>query len=743
MATIRPQNDDELFTEEYYEEEVEYEFEYLEESDNTDYTEVVIDESDSYDDQIIVSQDYGTTAAPIAPKNTNNHRPASNTINKNTQSQRQSRQPRPAPGTTPQKVYDNGNVKTGNPRSTQQHRKAPPPVSRGGTQNNIPSSGRVDSKRQRQPQRQNYNTEPKKMAHPGQKTGSGQRRPRPTTTTGAPSRGVNGERPAATKNGNPQQRRPAQKPNGGISNKATSRQPQQRAIATSSNSPTRKSGPPGAKKPNGKMQRRRRPQNASQNIKSVPLRSDGMKQSARPQMRGGAVASTPQKDIRVELSGEAPPPESGGMAAMIAAAASKRQSRLDEGGEKKVTHVEKPADAGLDMAAMIAKMANARNKRIEAGGELKVTEVREIPLEHKTTFVDVAAEAAKIGILTRLNEHTIEAVAVKKEEEVWAGPSGLRTDHLRSSMFMAINEAAAMGQMKMKGQKAVEVTNYDQNARKIEKEVIDIDKMTDEHGRRVVRQLYLIDRQLHEEKKWKEGEWSAENAQSVVRYKNWEDVELPSEEAPKWRPRESTKTHRDLMEAISNGVAERAWERNYRLNRPKANLKVTRTCACKFCVNPNPFQTHKYKKIEKEGTADGLKGPISGPIVLSKEEPPVQEDTTEQTDSSNDNSASIPRQENLPEPRVRHVGMDYIDSTPSDGDSSDEEMYDIASKPSNYHYNREVPTSAEPIVTVLLDETTTWVHKREKTQLPPKKKRKRRRSKKKKKKTFMERCVIM
>lgn len=254
----------------------------------------------------------------------------------------------------------------------------------------------------------------------------------------------------------------------------------------------------------------------------------------------------------------------GGMSSMIAAAAQRRQSRLDQGGEKKITHVEKKEDDGLSMAAMIAKRANARNKRIEDGGDLQMTELREIPEEHKVVYVDIALEAARVGTLTRLHEHTVEAVATKKEEKVWAGPSGLRTDHLRSTMYIAINEAAAMG--KMKGPKPLEVTSFVQHTPKVEKEPEDIDKMKDEHGRRVVRQLYLIDRQIAEQRKSKVEDWSAEKAQDMVRYKNWEDVQLPSETTFRWRKQPTQKSQKDLMEAISNGVAERAWERNYRLS---------------------------------------------------------------------------------------------------------------------------------------------------------------------------------
>ena len=425
--------------------------------------------------------------------------------------------------------------------------------------------------------------------------------------------------------------------------------------------------------------------------------------------------------------------EPGGMSAMIAAAANKRKDRLDQGGEKKVTHVEKPANAGMDMVAMIAQKANARNERIEAGGELKV---RVIPKAHKNVFVDVALEAARVGTLTRLNEHTVEAVAVGKEEEVWGGPSGLRTDHLRSTFFMAINEAAALGALKR--QKAHEVTNYDQNAYIEEEEPEDIDKMTDEQGRRVVRQMYLIDRRIDEERKYKKEEWSAENAANIIQYNSMDEVALPSASAPKWRPKTTQKTHRELMDAISNGVAERAWERNYRLNRPKANLMLTRKCKCKFCVNPNPYQTHKYKQMEEEGIEKS-----DGPILEVKED--ERKKTTQAWNSHvkqtrnvkpgdwSESSSYTPVPNAVPKFKVsRPPPKPVKDAGP--------EPARVAPQPVEMEPEDD---GDEPGITILLDETTTWGHKREKTAKPKKEKPKKTKKKSKKKKDEDGGCSIM
>lgn len=393
----------------------------------------------------------------------------------------------------------------------------------------------------------------------------------------------------------------------------------------------------------------------------------------------------------------------GGMAAMIAAAANQRKTRLDKGGEKKMTAVEEKPEEKMDMAQMIAKKANARNERIEAGGAVKV---REVPKAHKSVFVDVALEAARVGTLTRLDEHTVVAVAKGKVVEEWKGPSGLRTDHLRSNFFIAVNEAAAKGAMRL--QKPVEVTNYDVNAYHEEEEPEDIDKMTDEEGRRVVRQLYLIDRMVEEERKYKKDMWSAENATNVVQYSNMESVALPSAKPPSWKPKTTNMTQGQLMDALSREVAERAWERNYRLSRPKANLQMQRNVRTKYDLNPSPYQTHKYKQMTDKGQKK-----TDGPLLNEKEEekkiagqhkaivkstPNVK--PGEWSESSNATTPFIP----VPAPVIPKKKAP--EPLPPPPEPEPEPLKNTNGK-----------------TVILLEETTTWSHKRERTKKPKKKKK--------------------
>jgi hypothetical protein len=440
---------------------------------------------------------------------------------------------------------------------------------------------------------------------------------------------------------------------------------------------------------------------------------------------GGEVKVTEVAGVEQEDDDDEEEPVVGGMAAMIAAAAAKRNQRIDDGGEVKLTELKGPAPppSATNMADMVANLANKRNERIEAGGEVQV---REIPEEHKNVFVSVAGEAARVGLLTRLNEHFVEAVAVSKEEEVWGGPSGLRTDNYRSKLFMVINEAAAVGQMKRL--KAVEVTNYDANIQE-EEEWIDVDKLTDENGRRVVRTEYLLDQHVNDEKKEKHRTWAPETALSAE-YTSIDDVVLPSRKVPGFKPKKMQLSQKEAMDAISAAVAERAWERNYRLGRPKAQLRVTRKCECNFCFDPNPFQTHKYKQLHKEGITEVVEGKVMehDDPAKKKWQPPKRSAPPIITDGGRRPKPSeLPKLKPVPFPK------------PMPRAPAPARKPQAAPEPQAEPELEEEPEPTGP--QVLLDETVTYGHKR----LKPKKdkEKKKKKTKKKKKKDDDGGCSIM
>lgn len=300
------------------------------------------------------------------------------------------------------------------------------------------------------------------------------------------------------------------------------------------------------------------------------------------------------------------------MASMVAAAASQRNKRVSRNGGKvkmrAVTAAPHPPPPRVpdkqDFAAIAAAAASQRKNRIQSsGGTLQITQVRDIPEEHANVFVSVAEQAAKMGRLVRSNEQVVEATSERPEEtDTWTGPGGLKNHQNRRSVFeRAISEAAALGRMKTS--KPEETTNYD-NHRIAEQsdDEIDIDKQVDEQGRRALRTHFLLDQHVREEYREKKNKWSVQESFEGPDYVSIDDVELPTEQAPTFKPKDiKFMTQREALEALSNAVAVGAWERNYRLQRPKSQLKVTRGCTCPYCKNPNPYQTHKYKAMMSGG----------------------------------------------------------------------------------------------------------------------------------------------
>ena len=81
---------------------------------------------------------------------------------------------------------------------------------------------------------------------------------------------------------------------------------------------------------------------------------------------------------------------------------------------------------------------------------------------------------------------------------------------------------------------------------------------------------------------------------------------LPTNVLPKFKVQKQQLSKKEYMDALSTAVAEIAWDRRYRLDRPNANLKVTFGCDCKYCERPNIFQTALYRKkhvelLERQG----------------------------------------------------------------------------------------------------------------------------------------------
>lgn len=233
--------------------------------------------------------------------------------------------------------------------------------------------------------------------------------------------------------------------------------------------------------------------------------------------------------------------------------------------------------------------------------------LRKVPQEHKKTFESVSDMAASLARLTKLKENVIETVSVGevvlKEQEEWK-PAGKPIFFDRSDAIRIANEAAAMGKVLRRREKEV-VSNFNFKARfKIFEEQFDVDEAFDEKGRKIFRTDLLLDQYITEHKQEKqETDYGMSLIEEMAeRDKLMKEVDLPTPKLPTFGRRAATKklSRAELTEALSKGVAEIAWDRRYRLHRPKVTLRVQSHCRCSYCKNANPFQTHAYKRLQEE-----------------------------------------------------------------------------------------------------------------------------------------------
>ena len=325
-----------------------------------------------------------------------------------------------------------------------------------------------------------------------------------------------------------------------------------------------------------------------------------------------------------------PGPAMGGLLASISQAATSREQRLEETGGKLVMQEIEPEikeqrsttpQLSFSMAEMITKKAKDRDKRLAEGGEKKMTKIKE-KAEYKKEFSNICIDAAAMGRLTRLNEHTIEAVAGEKTpEEEWRS-NGLLAIQWRSNHMAVIHEAAKAGNLAKLPEKIVS------NAPDLEEDY-DLDEVDMISPR--MRQLLELNDQVgtgqQKVEKLVLGR-KEENAggdsmliKPMICYSNITDVKLPKKRPPKIDPQkfkkkaqeekdEAERSHRPLLD-ISHAVAEKAWERRTRLDRPGGMPKKKEKCDCPYCVDPSPYQTFAYREKERRRREEGYESPDS------------------------------------------------------------------------------------------------------------------------------------
>ena len=237
---------------------------------------------------------------------------------------------------------------------------------------------------------------------------------------------------------------------------------------------------------------------------------------------------------------------------------------------------------------------------VQAQAELRT---RKVPEEHKAKFKPTCVEASEIGRFTRLNEVFIEAYGTKEKEEKPLLPSETwqhgnekinmpTVNQVGSRAFTVFKEAATLG--KMKRLKPQVVTNYDPLAELTSRYEIDLD---DENKHKVFRTAHLTEMNVQQQREEREEEWeTADLEEEEVHYASLDEVKLPTEDCPVYKPETRKMSHREMMDLVSQAVAESAWERRYRLERPKAQQRIKMQCRCKYCKRPNPYQTMAYRK---------------------------------------------------------------------------------------------------------------------------------------------------
>jgi hypothetical protein len=308
----------------------------------------------------------------------------------------------------------------------------------------------------------------------------------------------------------------------------------------------------------------------------------------------------------------------------IQQAATQRVERLEETGgtlimqdiAPEVQAVESgPRQLSTSMAEMISSRAAARDKRLAEGGEKRMRKVviKERD-EYKTDFSNIVTDAAAMGRLTRLNEYTVEAVAQEKTPMQEWKSNGLLAIQWRSNHMSVIHEAAALGNEVKMPEHVVS------NVAEEEPEEWDPDALGKPISARM-RQLLELSTTVGEGqqkvdklvlgRKEEQGKPDSLLIKPMQAYSNIEDVKLPRQSAPKIDPkRNAEKLNKQLKEAVLKGgkpmtdvsasVAEIAWARRARLDRPGSLPKVREVCPCPYCGTASPYQTFAYREQDRK-----------------------------------------------------------------------------------------------------------------------------------------------
>lgn len=235
----------------------------------------------------------------------------------------------------------------------------------------------------------------------------------------------------------------------------------------------------------------------------------------------------------------------------------------------------------------------------QARMELRCKKVTE---EHKEQLEPTLIEAIAMARATRLDEVIIETQGtnqVKHDDAVipsvvWVkGNEHVSLPNFQDPtppQFIIFKEAVALGGIK--ALKPEITTNYDPLAsmKSCYDNELDVDDTT---KHKLIRTKYLTEMYLHEY------EWqhqSDDEDEESVHYDCLDDVQLPTDDCPTYSCSDAKLDEQELKEKISQQVAERVWERRYRLERPRAKQRIKYRCTCKYCKTASTYQTFAYRK---------------------------------------------------------------------------------------------------------------------------------------------------
>lgn len=222
--------------------------------------------------------------------------------------------------------------------------------------------------------------------------------------------------------------------------------------------------------------------------------------------------------------------------------------------------------------------------------------LRKVPPKHKKEYQSISQMASSLGRLTRLLEHVIESVSSRDdslEEKEWT-PRKSPLAATRSSGHRLSIEAAAMGRILRLKEEYFTSWDEDDEEREewcesnqdlLESPLDHIDDARDHRGFLMQRSSLLIHNYVRQSRIAKmEKDWDMEFEEFL------EEAESHSTEStlPKFQPRKPEKqmSRDEILESLARDVAEKWWERRYRLERPGAELRVHATCNCAHCKKP-------------------------------------------------------------------------------------------------------------------------------------------------------------